>query len=608
MEEEQTPFQEAILEQVGRYLGVMKESKIGFSAIAVRSFHSGVAPQSLVLELDAPLFDPDRICVVDKKTDTSYYPLHDLSIEGYDSDARRLVISFLDPRVYEELQERESLSIQSDMSFLVENVRAHIKTHGKTYQLHRKNPLFSMDPDALATLRLSHDQRQAVMNVASSGLSYVWGPPGTGKTQAVLASCVVSAIQAGAKVIVTAATNKALEQVLTGLLKAFEGLTISPTALYRLGIPSSDFARRYPSICESAQVDKELEKLQKSIALWEARYLALLDGEDEGSLFSEELSKEAIKEELDRLKALYLSIKTRTAKGRLGAASVLAMTLDHYIARTLKEPFEVDHIFLDEAGYAPLLKALTLFVGETPVTMLGDHCQLPPVATIPPALEHELFLWQPSALYIQTLFDTPWQNLLPAVTHAPPLMTKIMTSALRQTHRFGNDLACLLDRFVYKTGFHSALSTPFALRHIHVVTPADQKGRTSLAEAQAIGRFLLENGGGDVMILTPYTAQVDMLRKTLGRFYYDKISTIHKSQGQEWERVIISLVDDTMAYGSPRKIYFTDSTNRRSSGLYLLNTVLSRAKKEIIFVGNMTFWHGARGQLLCELVNLSKPL
>ena len=74
-----------------------------------------------------------------------------------------------------------------------------------------------------------------------------------------------------------------------------------------------------------------------------------------------------------------------------------------------------------------------------------------------------------------------------------------------------------------------------------------------------------------------------------------QILTVHGSQGREWHTVILSVVD---TYDK----WFTDSKNELSKGLNLINTAVSRAKKRLIIVGDLNYWHRQQGQLLQGLV------
>lgn len=49
-------------------------------------------------------------------------------------------------------------------------------------------------------------------------------------------------------------------------------------------------------------------------------------------------------------------------------------------------------------------------------------------------------------------------------------------------------------------------------------------------------------------------------------------------------------------------MWFTDSRNLKSKGLNLLNTAVSRAKKELIIVCDYDFWRAQNGQFLQGLL------
>ena len=90
--------------------------------------------------------------------------------------------------------------------------------------------------------------------------------------------------------------------------------------------------------------------------------------------------------------------------------NIIASTLDDYIGKFVNSKMKVDHIFLDEAGYANIIKSLTLFNHSVPITFLGDHKQLPPVCeindfTIKTTKYNNMFLWAQSSIYIDTLFN-----------------------------------------------------------------------------------------------------------------------------------------------------------------------------------------------------------
>ncbi|KAA6322360.1 hypothetical protein EZS27_028089 [termite gut metagenome] len=96
---------------------------------------------------------------------------------------------------------------------------------------------------------------------------------------------------------------------------------------------------------------------------------------------------------------------------RLRKVNVIACTLDGYIGRYYESKLNVEHIFLDEAGYANIVKSLTLFNHSIPISFLGDHMQLPPVCEIndrdikEDEKYNNMFIWAQSTIFLDSLFS-----------------------------------------------------------------------------------------------------------------------------------------------------------------------------------------------------------
>ena len=65
--------------------------------------------------------------------------------------------------------------------------------------------------------------------------------------------------------------------------------------------------------------------------------------------------------------------------------------------------------------------------------------------------------------------------------------------------------------------------------------------------------------------------------------------------------MILSVVDIS-------DMWFVDSTQQLSKGLNLVNTAVSRAKKQLIIVCDKNYWQNQKGQLITDLINEGKEL
>jgi hypothetical protein len=323
--------------------------------------------------------------------------------------------------------------------------------------------------------------------------------------------------------------------------------------------------------------------------------------------------EEKLKNRVDELINDRNSILEKSTKERIKYSKILAMTIDAFVQYTLKDKIEVDHIFCDEAGYMSNIKALTLFRNDCPITFLGDHMQLPPVSEVKnddlKAISKS-FLYSQSSLFFESIFlkkdeDELYKEFLNLTL---PKYEKTVQINLKYTHRFGINLARVLDKFIYKFGFQSALNNDTQLLFIDSNSNTNEASeRSSLEEALIIKELVKKLEGKSFAILTPYKKQVKILKEVLGRKYYENIMTIHKSQGSEWDNVIFSVVDDSN-FGK-RKMFFTNSLNHNFKSLNLINTVVSRTKKRLIIIANEEFWiEQNETQLIGNLINISKKV
>jgi|GEM_PF-942423 len=350
-----------------------------------------------------------------------------------------------------------------------------------------------------------------------------------------------------------------------------------------------DQANRMPSILNKQQEDEDItSELKKDYAQYEA-----------GSLEKKLQEFYFQRSRLDKL----------DTTERLKSVNVIAATFDGFISRFTESSIDIDHVFVDEAGYANIVKALSVFVFDKPVTLLGDHMQLPPVnelndQTVDASMD-DTIVWRQSAIYCCNVFDSGKAELIANYdNNIQSLSQAVKYESLKKTHRFGSSLANVINTFVYKNGFHSGSTTgETTIRFIRAPKVAPRRKRDNLSEVSAINRFITQqtayidySRNDSIAVLSPYADQIEVLGREFPRLRQEmRILTVHKSQGREWDTVILSVCDTDW-------MWFTDSTNLKSKGLNLLNTAVSRAKHELIIVCDYEFWIKQKGQFLQGLL------
>jgi len=321
-------------------------------------------------------------------------------------------------------------------------------------------------------------------------------------------------------------------------------------------------------------------------------------------------------------------LKAARIEERIEKCAVVGMTLDCFIGRFRKSAPRFHHVFLDEAGYAPLVKALALFRFGAPITMLGDHKQLPPVVEMvgrgrkkgeeldmPKYVE--VRLWASSAILAEVAFqeELSAEEFLDRIWRADRRgeleLKDTQQPTLNVTLRFGRNLSDILDELFYHCGLSSATREELRIYKLDAPqtrTPKKGRERENPDECEAIARLLSDGVDTDFAIITPYRDQVDELSARFPQLWRDdRILTIHKAQGREWDTVILSVADGRR---TPRGPWFANTLNEKSRGAQVMNTAVSRAKRRLIVVSDAHYWQNREDrqkQLLSRLLDIAEP-
>ena len=329
-----------------------------------------------------------------------------------------------------------------------------------------------------------------------------------------------------------------------------------------------------------------------------------------------------LQEELSAIEAELEHISNKNSSGADKSIYLCAATVDTCISSLPPDLYSFEHVFMDEAGYCSLAKGSILLGYGTPLTLLGDHMQLPPICEVDELdlLKHHsgklkyVSYWTQSALHIEECANlSPNEIATRYFSGIDPDFTLLKKTELLKTYRFGATLAKILAAEVYtpnfsgnedvKTELFLVDSPPGGFKSAHRVSQSEVWNIVRLSE-----RLLSQ--GSDFAILTPYRAQLKELSKRLPALVQKKdekeerILTVHASQGREWDTVILSVVDN-----SENPPWFTDSTNQKSRGKQIINTAISRARKRLILVCEADFWYSRRSsQLIGRLIENSTYL
>ncbi len=582
------PLQSYLLQGATSYLEFLEQTNQGIEEIHILRIRMEKY-DTLLLELDRMLFGTDYLQVyiqdfiidIDSFEEKSFNePTKTLRLKFSDSLLTTLldettqnnkevklskdsIISYLLGDNYKK-EVPKHLRIFNDLKFLVKNIRDFLNKDSLKLALPTTKPI-----ELKITLdsHISKEQQEAIKGIFTHPISYVWGISGSGKTQVVLFNCLLNLITQNKKTLILAPTNTALEQIFIALITQGDRKGLPRYKFLRLGMPSSDFLQNFPDVCLQADEKDSKEELESN----------------------------------NELQSLF---KPQTLKERLQECLVIGVTLDSFVKRYAQLcELEFSHIFLDECAFSPLIKLIAPLTLNTPITLLGDHKQLMPICHMQDSdiqTKHfEVCVWSLNTLFLEILFNNH------AILHAQHNYDDITFNSiahykLTTTHRYGNNLAHVLDRHVYHNGLNGK-GLPTEIYYIDSTSfgpnyeyNAQNNRNESMGEANAITaltQILID----EYAILTPFRDQQKLLISK--RIPKHSVFTIHKSQGKEFDTIIFSPVKFSK--------YMTDSYNK--AALFALNVAVSRLKKKLIIVCDYSSWIRRQGQFITALLQNAKP-
>ena len=408
--------------------------------------------------------------------------------------------------------------------------------------------------------------------LAAGDLAVIHGPPGTGKTTTVV-ELIRQAVARGEKVLACAPSNLAVDNLLERLIAANE-------RAIRLGHPARVLPQlqehtldllvdSHPDVALARKLLREAEGLRDKAA----RYTRAkpLPG-----------ARQALRQEARELVADARRIEAQVSDHILDSASVLCATLTGLDSQLLGER-AFDLAVIDEAAQAiepacwiPILRA-----GR--IVLAGDHCQLPPTILSSQAARDGLAV---------SLMERLMRELGGGISRRLTVQYRMHAAIMEFSSAEFYESSLAADPSVS----HHLLadlpdvapgpltSTPLALIDTAGAgydEEAEEAGESlrNPAEAELICRRahgLLDAGvaAGDLAVITPYAAQVRLLREQLPVAGLE-IDTVDGFQGREKEAVIISLVRSN----AKGEIGFLADTRR-------MNVALTRARRKLIVIGD----------------------
>ncbi|GLI64102.1 hypothetical protein VaNZ11_007275 [Volvox africanus] len=439
---------------------------------------------------------------------------------------------------------------------------------------------------------LDDSQRAAVaLALGSQDVALVHGPPGTGKTTAVV-EIILQEVARGSRVLATAASNIAVDNLVERLVRTYPKLK-----LVRLGHP----ARLLPQVLDNS-LEAHVLRSDNSALARDCRAeikdincrLLKLGARDRAE-------RRALRADLRRLAKEERQRQEAAVVGVIKDAQVVCCTLTGAAHRQLEsELFDV--AVVDEAAQALEAATWSALLRARRAVLAGDHLQLPPTIVSDEAarmgmartLFERLQCKLPSASAMLTVqyrmnkaimqwsSDELYEGCLTAhISVAEHTLEDLLETAkaVPTDRKVGTTMSRSSGKKASSKGKHDKVVAPSVatigpgggeieplglLPVIHLVDTAgcgfdeqqeaEGSSYANLGEAKAVMihvRHLVNRGiaAQNIGVITPYNAQVALLKELRQRHDLSalEISSVDGFQGREKEAIVISMVRSNKA-------------------------------------------------------------
>ncbi|HET6722560.1 MAG TPA: AAA domain-containing protein [Chitinophagaceae bacterium] len=402
---------------------------------------------------------------------------------------------------------------------------------------------------------LNESQQQAVTAIAQNGqITIVHGPPGTGKTTTLIEG-IIQLIKKGEKILVSAPSNTAVDNISKGLIQ--QGVK-----LLRVGNASKAdetiFAHTPEGKLSNSKQQKEIKQLK--IRAEEFRKMALKYKRSFGK--AEREQRQLLFKEVKNIRLEIKKLQAYNEEKLFAEAGVIAGTpigiydagVDHLHFHTL---------VLDEAGQCIEPLAWCIFPLAEKIVLAGDHWQLPPTV-----LSHEAA----SLGFNRSILEIAIKTVNSVFLLNTQYRMKEVIAGFSSNYFYNNQL--LSPAHLQNTGTHITFIDTAGSGY-HEVHGTDGSSLQNKGELTIVQK-LLETERLDPLktaFISPYAGQVVAAKELLPTQM--RISTIDSFQGQEKENIIISLVRSN----DEGDIGFLKDYRR-------MNVAITRAKERLFVIGD----------------------
>lgn len=429
--------------------------------------------------------------------------------------------------------------------------------------------------------RIRLGQKLAVQRASNEAVTFIWGPPGTGKTTT-LAQIALEAILQGKRVLMVSYSNVSVD----GALLRVAGMSDYPEGqIVRYGYP------RLPELLESKTLTSYAYVMQKSPDIAE-EYDFLI--QEKKKLKRNDARRIEINKRIEKLRSQLIEKEHDLIEN----CPFVATTISKAVVDQAIYGQEFDVVIFDEASMAYVPQIIfAAGLAKKRFVCLGDFRQLPAIVQNPDdiVLKRDIFDYTEITSSVENGYSHNWLVMLDTQYRMHPDIAEFVgrnmyEGMLKSSDRIFSARQKVADlvpnpklpmSMVDLSGSYSVCIKTHDGSHINLM---------SAMICMRIAETLID--WYEVGIITPYSAQSRLvlamirdLRERDNKYNAMTAATVHQFQGSEKPVIIYDAVDCyRMAYpGHLLTSMENDTANR------LFNVALTRTQGKFILVANMDF-------------------
>lgn len=442
--------------------------------------------------------------------------------------------------------------------------------------------------------KIKTNVHELVLRSKYNPITFVWGPPGTGKTYT-LARVIANKYIKGKKVLVLSQSNQAVDVLMLEILRfVTKQNKLQIGELLRYGSQVSDILQNTPLTMDfllkrnHPELSEQIEEVRRERQLLKKDLMGSFSTRDSQALL--ELEKK-LGQILDKIR----SKETTFVKD----AEVIGTTLAKAALDASIYEKEYDLIIIDEVSMAYIPQvAFAISLGKKAI-VCGDFKQLPPIAHASHPLVNE---WLKEDVFHKSGVV---EGLNEGTLH-PHLFL------LSEQRRMHPHISAFTNQYVYH-GLVKDYESMYTVREPIASRTPFPKRASILLDTSHMGEYCMRSSSGsrfniwqlllsfqvihelyvggskNIGYTTPYRAQAEMMEILLQDLYSESLingeiltATVHRFQGSEREVMVFDTVDSFPE--SRPSMLITGKESER-----LINVAVTRTKGKFVHIANRAY-------------------